>query len=154
MLWSATWPKEVQAIAKQFLTDPYKVTIGSPELKANHSIRQHFEFPQVPVIGLPIIAVQQFTSNVGIQEHEKFRRLLKLLEREMDGSRILVFCETKRGCDEVTRQLRTEGWPALSIHGDKSQLERDWVLAVPTWVLCAWTLKLSKVSKEAWLAGV
>ena len=47
----------------------------------------------------------------------------------MDGSRILVFMETKRGCDQVTRQLRLDGWPALSIHGDKSQSERDWVLA-------------------------
>jgi hypothetical protein len=43
---------------------------------------------------------------------------------------VQVFCETKRGCDAVTRQLRTDGWPALSIHGDKSQQERDWVLAV------------------------
>jgi hypothetical protein len=29
---------------------------------------------------------------------------------------------------QVTRQLRMDGWPALSIHGDKSQQERDWVL--------------------------
>lgn len=63
-------------------------------------------------------------------EEEKYRALGRLLEREMDGSRLLIFCETKRGCDAVTRQLRTEGWPALSIHGDKSQQERDWVLAV------------------------
>ena len=41
-----------------------------------------------------------------------------------------IFCETKRGCDLLTRQLRQDGWPALSIHGDKSQQERDWVLAV------------------------
>lgn len=65
-----------------------------------------------------------------MSEDEKYRALGRLLEREMDGSRLLIFCETKRGCDAVTRQLRTEGWPALSIHGDKSQQERDWVLAV------------------------
>jgi hypothetical protein len=47
----------------------------------------------------------------------------------MDGRRILIFLETKKGCDAVTRQLRMDGWPALSIHGDKSQQERDWVLA-------------------------
>lgn len=47
----------------------------------------------------------------------------------MDGRRILIFCETKKGCDAVTRQLRMDGWPSLSIHGDKSQHERDWVLA-------------------------
>lgn len=47
----------------------------------------------------------------------------------MDGSKILIFVETKKGCDQVTRQLRMDGWPALSIHGDKNQDERDWVLA-------------------------
>jgi ATP-dependent RNA helicase DDX5/DBP2 len=56
-------------------------------------------------------------------------RLIKLLKEAMDGSRILIFMETKKGCDQVTRQLRIDGWPALSIHGDKSQAERDWVLA-------------------------
>ena len=43
----------------------------------------------------------------------------------MDGSRILIFMDTKKGCDQITRQLRMDGWPALSIHGDKSQAERD-----------------------------
>jgi hypothetical protein len=42
------------------------------------------------------------------------------------GSKVLIFCETKRGCDEVTRSLRAEGWPALALHGDKQQRERDW----------------------------
>ena len=47
----------------------------------------------------------------------------------MDGSRILIFMDTKKGCDQITWQLRMDGWPALSIHGDKSQAERDWVLS-------------------------
>lgn len=59
----------------------------------------------------------------------RFCRLVKLLEDIMDGSRILVFLDTKKGCDQITRQLRMDGWPALSIHGDKSQAERDWVLS-------------------------
>ncbi|KAL2341035.1 hypothetical protein Fmac_008975 [Flemingia macrophylla] len=29
----------------------------------------------------------------------------------------------------ITRQLRMDDWPALSIHGDKSQAERDWVFS-------------------------
>ncbi len=40
LLWSATWPKEVQGIARDFLKDPYQVTIGSRDLKANHRIAQ------------------------------------------------------------------------------------------------------------------
>lgn len=80
LLWSATWPKEVQTISREFLRDAYQVTIGSTDLKANHMITQSFHF---------------------LAEPEKYPRLLKLLEREMDGSRMLIFCETKRGCDAV-----------------------------------------------------
>jgi ATP-dependent RNA helicase DDX5/DBP2 len=39
-----------------------------------------------------------------------------------------VFTGTKRVADDITRFLRQDGWPALSIHGDKQQNERDWVL--------------------------
>ncbi len=40
----------------------------------------------------------------------------------------IVFAETKRKVDEITREMRKNGWPAMCIHGDKSQSERDWVL--------------------------
>eukprot|EP00252_Welwitschia_mirabilis_P007090 TRINITY_DN1815_c0_g1_i2.p1 TRINITY_DN1815_c0_g1~~TRINITY_DN1815_c0_g1_i2.p1 ORF type:complete len:514 (-),score=87.68 TRINITY_DN1815_c0_g1_i2:990-2531(-) len=108
LYWSATWPREVESLARQFLTNPYKVTIGSTDLKANHSISQ-------------VVDV--------ISEFEKYPRLIKLLQDIMDGSRILIFVETKKGCDQITKQLRMDGWPALSIHGDKTQSERDWVLS-------------------------
>eukprot|EP00775_Hariotina_reticulata_P011306 gene11306-11456_t len=110
LLWSATWPKEVQSIARDFLQNPYQVIIGNPDLKANHNITQIIEI---------------------ISEFEKYPRLRELLKLVMaeQGAKVLIFCETKRGCDEVTRNLRSDGWPALALHGDKSQKERDWVLA-------------------------
>ncbi|KAJ4712406.1 DEAD-box ATP-dependent RNA helicase [Melia azedarach] len=108
LYWSATWPREVETLARQFLRNPYKVIIGSTDLKANQSINQVVEV---------------------VTESEKYNRLIKLLKEVMDGTRILIFTETKKGCDQVTRQLRMDGWPALSIHGDKNQAERDWVLA-------------------------
>eukprot|EP00899_Mesostigma_viride_P009288 jgi/Mesvir1/18360/Mv14253-RA.3 len=107
LLWSATWPKEVQALGRIYLRDPYQVNIGSKDLKANHMITQNVDI---------------------VQEYEKYPRLLRLMERVMDGGKILIFVETKKSCDTLTRQLRMDGWPALSIHGDKSQAERDWVL--------------------------
>ncbi|KAH8486879.1 hypothetical protein H0E87_025759 [Populus deltoides] len=108
LYWSATWPREVEALARHFLHNPYKVIIGSQDLKANQSIKQVVEV---------------------MMDLEKYKRLIKLLKEVMDGSRILIFMETKKGCDQVTRQLRMDGWAALSIHGDKNQAERDWVLA-------------------------
>ncbi|ESW07550.1 hypothetical protein PHAVU_010G139400 [Phaseolus vulgaris] len=108
LYWSATWPKEVEQLARKFLYNPYKVIIGSEDLKANHAIRQYVDI---------------------VSEKQKYDKLVKLLEDIMDGSRILIFMDTKKGCDQITRQLRMDGWPALSIHGDKSQAERDWVLS-------------------------
>jgi len=43
-------------------------------------------------------------------------------------NKILVFAETKRKVDDLTRLMRREGYPAMGIHGDKQQKERDWVL--------------------------
>lgn len=44
------------------------------------------------------------------------------------GSKTLIFSLTKKGCDQLTRQLRSDGIHALAIHGDKKQAERDYVL--------------------------
>lgn len=59
-----------------------------------------------------------------------FHRLVRLLG-ELTGrkeGKLLVFTETKRKCDEITRMVRRDGFNALCIHGDKAQPERDWVL--------------------------
>merc|ERR1712130_1083598 len=55
-------------------------------------------------------------------------RLRRLLDKVMDGSKILIFAQTKREGDDLTREMRTDGFPALCIHGDKKQEEREWVL--------------------------
>jgi ATP-dependent RNA helicase DDX5/DBP2 len=46
----------------------------------------------------------------------------------MEVQMLIVF-QTKKDCDKFTRQLRMDGWPALSIHGDKAQSGRDYVIA-------------------------
>lgn len=108
-MWSATWPKEIRQLASDFQQDFIQVRIGSDELSANHRITQIVEV---------------------CSDFEKRDRMSKHLERIMDDKahKILIFTGTKRVADEITRFLRQEGWPALSIHGDKQQNERDWVL--------------------------
>ncbi|PNP56771.1 hypothetical protein THARTR1_03467 [Trichoderma harzianum] len=109
LMWSATWPKEVRALATDFLQDFIQVNIGSMELAANHRITQIVEV---------------------VTEMEKRDRMIKHLEKVMENkeNKILIFVGTKRIADDITRFLRQDGWPALSIHGDKQQNERDWVL--------------------------
>ena len=59
----------------------------------------------------------------------KLPALVNLLEELMDdGVRLLIFCSSKRRCEDLTRALRIDGWPALALHGDKPQEERDWAL--------------------------
>ncbi|KAH0542186.1 ATP-dependent RNA helicase dbp2 [Glutinoglossum americanum] len=108
-MWSATWPKEVRQLASDYLSDFIQVNVGSLDLSANHRITQIVEV---------------------VSEFEKRDKMTKHLERIMDGggNKILIFTGTKRVADEITRFLRQDGWPALSIHGDKQQNERDWVL--------------------------
>jgi ATP-dependent RNA helicase DDX5/DBP2 len=63
-----------------------------------------------------------------VSDGEKDRLLYQVLEKVMDGSKVLIFTSTKKMADQLTAMLRRDGWPARSIHGDKSQQERDWVL--------------------------
>jgi len=109
LMWSATWPKEVRKLAEDFLNNYIQINIGSATLHANHNILQ-------------IVDV--------CQNHEKERKLIKLLEEIMGEkeNKTIIFLETKRATDEITRKLRRDGWPAMCIHGDKSQPEREWVL--------------------------
>lgn len=40
LMWSATWPREVQTLAREFLKDPVQINIGSTQLSANHNVTQ------------------------------------------------------------------------------------------------------------------
>ena len=113
LLFSATWPRDVQALAHTvLLPGVLTVEVGGALTrggKANTDIRQRV---------------------FVCEEASKMDTLVGLLEEELavDGARLLVFASSKRRADELTRSLRLDGWPALAMHGDKAQEEREWVL--------------------------
>ncbi|RZC40547.1 ATP-dependent RNA helicase p62, partial [Asbolus verrucosus] len=111
LMWSATWPKEVRKLASDFLRNYVQINIGSLQLSANHNILQ-------------IVDV--------CQEHEKESKLNNLLQEIGNngepGAKIIIFVETKKKVESITRTIRRYGWPAVCMHGDKSQQERDFVL--------------------------
>lgn len=107
LMWSATWPKEVQSLARDFLKDPYQVTVGSLDLAANKDIKQEV---------------------MVCEDRDKYGLLLRALKENNTGGKVLVFVETKRGCDQLQRSLQMDGFSAVAIHGDKSQQDRDWTL--------------------------
>ncbi|XP_045611439.1 probable ATP-dependent RNA helicase DDX5 isoform X2 [Procambarus clarkii] len=110
LMWSATWPKEVRNLAEDFLKDYIQLNVGSLSLAANHNILQ-------------IVDVCQ-----EMEKDTKLRQLLNEMAQER-AYKTIIFIETKRKVEDVTRGLRSTGWPAMCIHGDKSQQERDWVLS-------------------------
>ncbi|EER09635.1 RNA helicase, putative [Perkinsus marinus ATCC 50983] len=114
LMWSATWPKDVQQLARDLCNEePVHVTVG----RSGHACHN----------------IQQFVEVV--EENGKAERLQALMRAVASASggvwesKALIFTDTKRCADDITRVLRRDGWPALAIHGDKKQTERDWVLA-------------------------
>lgn len=45
-----------------------------------------------------------------------------------ETSKIIIFVETKKKVETITKTIRHIGWPAVCMHGNKSQQERDYVL--------------------------
>jgi ATP-dependent RNA helicase DDX5/DBP2 len=100
LMWSATWPREVQGLAKDFLGDFIQINIGSDELTANKKIIQ----------------------NISIVDHrEKESKLADLLfkiwdelpgeERDRKMPKIIIFANTKRVCDNLCHKMKKDYWP-------------------------------------------
>ena len=110
LMWSATWPREVQKLAAEFLgSRPIQTRIGSVDICANKDIAQ-------------VVHV--------LDQADKPQKLDELIRHIMGEpeNRTVVFAGTKKEADAITIKLRSDGWPAMVMHGDKEQRERDWVL--------------------------
>ncbi|CAK1556167.1 unnamed protein product [Leptosia nina] len=107
LMFSATWPKEVQHLAKDYLGKFVQVNVGSTDLTANHNITQNFYI---------------------VDYEEKLQKFQEIMHEISGKGKILVFANTKRFVDNLTLRLRRNQWPAVGIHGDKTQLQRDVII--------------------------
>lgn len=109
MLFSATFPKEIQRLAVDFLSNYIFLAVGRVG-SSTDLIVQRVEL---------------------VPDADKRSHLMDLIHaQKADGthgkqSLTLVFVETKRGADALEYWLSSNGFPATSIHGDKSQQERE-----------------------------
>ena len=106
MLFSATMPKQMNEIANSYLKNPKRVEV-SPPGKIADKITQVVHF---------------------IAKAEKTALLKELLDKHRE-ERALVFGRTKHGCEKLMKTLVKAGFSAISIHGNKSQGQRDRALA-------------------------
>ncbi|KAG2440497.1 hypothetical protein HYH02_010375 [Chlamydomonas schloesseri] len=105
LMFSATFPKEIQRLASDFLANYVFLTVGRVG-SSTDLIVQHIEY---------------------VTSEEKQNTLLDLISTVEQGL-TLVFVETKRGADELERILTRNQLPATSIHGDRSQEQREMAL--------------------------
>jgi ATP-independent RNA helicase DbpA len=105
LLFSATYPEGIQALAARFMRDPQEVAV-----EAQHS-------PQ---------RIQQWFYEVG--EGERLHTVSRVLDHFRPES-TLAFCNTKQQCRDLVGVLQAQGYSALALYGDLEQRERDQVLA-------------------------
>ncbi|WP_341246195.1 DEAD/DEAH box helicase [Nereida ignava] len=102
MLFSATMSKQMEELAGAFLNNPKKIQVSAPG-KAADKIKQSLWYePQA----------------------YKADKLVELLS-EHKGDQAIVFGRTKHGCEKLMKFLVAQGYEAVSIHGNKSQNQRD-----------------------------
>jgi ATP-dependent RNA helicase DeaD len=105
VLFSATMPKPILDITKKYQKTPKYI-------KVTHE-----------VLTAPLIEQSYFEVKHGMK--------VEALSRLLDGNdlkTVLIFCNTKKMVDELTDQLRSRGYLAECLHGDKTQQQRDRVM--------------------------
>jgi ATP-dependent RNA helicase RhlE len=104
MLFSATFPAEVEQLAAQSLRDPQRITMGLS--RPAHTVT-HALYP--------------------VPAHLKSALLLKLLKQTATES-VLVFTRTKHRAEKVARQIAHAGFRVTSLHSNRTQGQREQAL--------------------------
>ena len=105
LLFSATMPREIDAIANNYMRDPQKFEIGSRNV-ANADVKHVF---------------------CVTRTSDRYRALKRIVDitANMYG---IVFCRTRAETKEVADKLMADGYKADALHGDLSQAQRDYVM--------------------------
>ncbi len=104
-LFSATMPKDVARIAKNYMTDPFEITVGGKN-ETNKNIEHHY---------------------YSVKERDRYNALKRIIDFNPDIYG-LIFCRTRRDTASVADKLMKEGYNAEPLHGDLSQAQRDRVM--------------------------
>lgn len=103
VLFSATFPRQVEILARKVLNKPIEIQVGGRSV-VNKDITQLVEMRP---------------------ESERFLRLLELLGEWYEKGKILIFVQSQENCDALFRDLLKHGYPCLSLHGAKDQTDRE-----------------------------
>ena len=108
MMYTATMPSAVERIARKYLRRPAIVTIGN--------------------VGEAVETVEQRVEFVAGEDKRK-KRLIDILSSREFQPPIIVFVNIKRNCDAVARDIKHGGFSSVTLHGSKTQEQREAALA-------------------------
>ncbi len=103
LLFSATMPRPILSLTKKYMKAPKNVAVSREELT------------------VPLIEQYYYETK------DKVEGLCRLLDTEIDG-KLIIFCRTKKGVDDLSIALSSRGYMAEGLHGDLSQNQRDRVM--------------------------
>ncbi|OAF70400.1 hypothetical protein A3Q56_01832 [Intoshia linei] len=106
VLFSATFPRSMEIIARKVLTHPIEVTVGGRSVVCN-------DVKQTVII---------------IDEEKKFFKLLELIGKYQDQGQALVFVDTQEAADSIVSQLLKYSHCAMALHAGVDQYDRDSIL--------------------------
>jgi len=105
LLFSATFPREVESIAKKYLHKPVEITSGEKNKGSDQVSHQYYV----------------------VSERNRYAALKRIADVNPDIYSI-IFCRTRRETQEIADKLIKDGYNADSLHGDLSQAQRDSVM--------------------------
>ena len=104
-LFSATMPKEIRSIVKNYMNNPVEVKVST-----GNQINENIE--------------HQFTL---LNSTNKFEGLKRILDSE-ENFRGIIFCRTRAATQQLADNLKKSGYQAEALHGEMSQAQRDRVM--------------------------
>lgn len=134
LLFSATWPKEIQKLAFDFLSDPIQINVGEINvLNANKDITQNIVMCSE---GDKIDKVREILTNLvkdaDLTEETKTNGAIPARKPASIGgknhAKVIVFVAKKYVAHDLANQLWEEGFAVDSLHGDRAQWERTKVI--------------------------
>ena len=105
LMFSATFPKEIENMASKHLNDPERIFVQSQQ-RAN------------------IIADNLVVETVKLRKNEKYSRLVEEIKKA-NGEKVIVFVRTKSDVEYIVFKLREDGFRVGGIHGDMRQGRRE-----------------------------
>lgn len=105
LLFSATFPREVESIARNYMDNPVEITAGQKNKGSDNVTNEYYV----------------------VTERNRYPALKRICDANPDVYGI-VFCRTKRETAQVADNLIQDGYNADALHGDLSQAQRDGVM--------------------------